>query len=95
MNSLLESSEKVKKAFEAIIDARIEEKTRDCVRTIKAVVSTAYDSDTGLCGVKVPPDNTEMLIPCLSSVISSITVGQAVTVALPFGSRRNAFVWLA
>ena len=90
--SLLSESEQIERAIRGVVKKIIDEETRDCLRVKKAIVSTAPDENTGLCGVQLVGDNTELLIP-FSSAVASASVGDAVLVATIYNSMRNAVVW--
>ena len=90
--SLLSESEQIERAIRGVVKKIIEEETRDCLRVKKAIVTTAPDANTGLCGVKLVGDDTEIMIP-YSSVVASASEGDAVLVAVIYNSMRNAVVW--
>lgn len=90
--SILSDAAQFREAIAAVVREEIEKQTRDCFRVRKAVVTTAPNSGTHLCGVKLVGDDTALSLP-YSSAVSSVSVGDAVWVAIPFGSMRNAIVW--
>ena len=92
MASIMSESERLEKAIRAVLRKIIAEETNDCLRVIKATVSTAPNANTGLCGVKFIGDDTELLVP-YTTVTANVAVGDAVLVATIYDSMRNAVVW--
>lgn len=89
---LFDDAKRLKSAIEDIAREVIARETRDCFRVRKAVVTTAPDSGTGLCGVTLVGDATELFLPYVSG-LASASVGDAVWVAILGASMRNAVVW--
>ena len=92
MASILSDSERLEKAIRAVVRKTVDEETKNCLRVMTATVSTAPDANTGLCGVKLIGDDTEILIP-YTTVTASVSQGDAVLVATTYNSMRNAVVW--
>ena len=92
MASLLNDSERIERALRPVIRRIVEEETRSCMRVMKAVVSTAPDAQSGLCGVKLIGEDSELILP-FSSAVAGVAAGDCVLVAVIYGSWRNAIVW--
>ena len=69
-----------------------EKQTRSCFRVYKAVVKTAPNTSTGLCGVSFIGDETVLNLP-FTTATSTVSVGDIVLVATTFNSFSNAVVW--
>lgn len=85
-------AKRFKEAIIKIVDERISEKTRDCFRVRKAVITQAPSG--GVCKVKIVGDETEITLP-YSSRCALLSAGDAVWVGIPAesSSLRNAIVW--
>lgn len=90
--ALIDDAKAVRSALAEVIRQEVEALTEDCFRLKKAVVTSAPNSTTRKCGVKLVGDNTSLSIP-YSSEVASVSVGDVVWVAYWGGSMRNAIVW--
>ena len=88
--SILSDAAQFREAIASIVREEIEERTKDCFRVRKAIVSAAPNGT--VCKVHLVGDETELSLP-YSSAVSSVSVGDVVWVAILFGSMRNAVVW--
>lgn len=88
--SILSDAADFREAITSVVRDEIEKQTRDCMRVRKAVVTSAPNGS--VCGVRFVGDDTVLSLP-YSSAVSSVSVGDAVWVAVLYGSLRNAVVW--
>ena len=75
-------------AIRPLILRDIREQTKSCIRSRRAVVTTAPDSETGKIGVKFPFDDTEIFLP-YSAACADFAVGQQATVLIPYAEGGN------
>ena len=88
------ASLKIWNALEPLIKREIERQTRSCQRMKSMTVSTAYNSSTGLVGVKEAFGN-EILLPVMSTMDKSkLVAGASVWVCMPYSSMSNAIVMM-
>lgn len=89
---LFNQSNKLKQALLPFLEKVINEKTKECLRTYKAKVTTAPNQETGKCGITLMGQKTELLLP-YSTAVKNVSVGDMVLVATTYNSWRNAVVW--
>lgn len=88
--SILTDAAAFREAIAQIVREEIRDGTRDCLRVRKAVVVTPPDGTS--CSVRLVGDETVLTLP-YSTTVSTVMTGDAVWVAILFGSMRNAIVW--
>ena len=88
--SILSDAAAFREAIAQIVRDEIQNETRDCFWVRKAIVTAAPNGT--VCQVKLVGDDTTLSLP-YSSAVSSVSIGDAVWVAILFGSMRNAIVW--
>lgn len=89
---IFSQSEQLRQALTPFIQKIVDERTRECLRTYKAKVVTAPNSQTGKCEVQFVGQSTTLSLPYSTSV-SSVAVGDMVWVATTYNSWKNAVVW--
>ena len=81
-------------SIKPMIQAEIAAQTRSCPRMKSMVISTAYDNETGLVGVKEAFCD-EIFLPAYSNInTTELTVGKSVWVLAPFSDWSNAIVFM-
>lgn len=86
------ASLKIWNALEPLVKREIEKQTRNCQRMKSMTVSTAYNAQTGVVGVK-EAFGDEIFLPVISTLDKSkLTVGANVWVSMPYSSMSNAIV---
>ena len=90
MDSLLKDSSELRRVIEEVVRDVVATETRSCFKVYKATVVTPPSGST--CSVRLVGDDTVLSLP-YSSAISDVSAGDAVLVALVYGSMRNAIVW--
>ena len=89
-NGLLKIWDSIKPMAEKLIG----ERTRDCARMKKMTVTTAYNAETGLIGVK-SAFSKEVFLPTYGGVdASALAVGTGVWVLVPYSNFSNAMVFM-
>ena len=89
-NGLLKIWDSIKPMAEKLIG----ERTRDCARMKKMTVTTAYNAETGLIGVK-SAFSKEVFLPTYGGVdASALDVGTGVWVLVPYSNFSNAMVFM-
>ena len=87
-------SQKIRKSIEKIARDVFNEMSRSCLRVYKAKVTTVPNISTGVCGVKLIGDDTEIFVKFCSD-LNGLTVGEMVLVATTFDNLANGFIWKA
>lgn len=88
------ASLKIWNALEPLIKREIERQTRSCQRMKSMTVSTAYNGNSGLVGVK-EAFGSEVFLPVMSTMDKSkLIVGASVWVCMPCSSMSNAIVMM-
>lgn len=90
--SMLNASRDLRQAIERVVKDVVTEQTRSCFRVYPAIVDTAPNSSTGICGVHLVGDTVQLSLP-YSTAVQSVTAGDMVLVATVSDSWRNAVVW--
>lgn len=88
--SIMSKSEAVRRAIEAVCRDVIRKETKNCLRVYEGIV-TATDTPNGKADVRLVGQDESLTMPYVSGL--SPSVGDAVMVAVPYGSWRSAFVW--
>lgn len=82
-------------AIRPLVLRDIREQTKSCIRSRRAVVTTAPNSETGKIGVMFPFDSAEIFLP-YSAACANFAVGQQVAVLVPYsqgGDLSNGVVF--
>ena len=84
-------SEALRQAITPLIEKIINEKTKECLRTYKAIVVTPPNTATKRCEVRLVGQEEILSLP-YSTETDNVQAGQAVWVATTYNSWRNAVV---
>lgn len=90
MQDKLTFSQKLRDLLSPLVRDIIKEETRNCLRTKKAIVTTAPNGS--VCAVRMVGDTTIVTLP-YSSATANVAVGDAVWVAILGNNMRTAIVW--
>lgn len=97
MSDLLADAKVLKQAITQIVREVIKEETKNCFRLEKATLVTAPQDNR--CEIRyVGSADGSVEVPCSDKITQAyesgkLIVGQAVWVALPYSSERNAIAW--
>ena len=90
MQNLLNDSAELRRMIEAVVREVVAEETRSCFKVYKATVVSKPQGS--YCAVRLIGEDTVLSLP-YSSAVSDVAAGDAVLVAVVYGSMRNAVVW--
>ena len=90
MQNLLNESAELRRMIEAVVREVVAAETRSCFKVYKATVITPPSGTA--CSVRLVGEDTVLSLP-YSSAVSDVVAGDAVLVAVVYGSMRNAVVW--
>lgn len=88
--SVLSKSASMREVIEGVCRDVVQTETKNCVRVYKAIVTASNPAGTTVT-VKLAGEDTTLTIPRRSDL--EVSSGDAVLVAVLFGSWRNALVW--